>query len=159
MSWAVDTNVLLRSTDIGDVAQPVAEAAMVTVRRSGESLSIFPQNLIEFWAVATRPLRSNGLGLSIAQAETQLNNLKSMFRLLDDTPDIYNEWERIVLQYQVAGKQAHDARLVAAMRVHNLSHLLTFNTSDFHRFPFITAINPKDIHDGMDTSTLPGGAK
>lgn len=72
MIWAVDTNVLLRTTDIGDPAQQVAEAAMIALRRSGESLSIFPQNLIEFWA-ATRPSASNGLGLSTAQTESQLN--------------------------------------------------------------------------------------
>jgi predicted nucleic-acid-binding protein len=67
VSWAVDTNVLLRTTDIGDAAQPVAEAAMVALRRGGDSLYIFPQNLIEFWAVATRPLVNNGLGLSVAK--------------------------------------------------------------------------------------------
>ena len=145
MSWAVDTNVLLRSTNVGDAAQPVAEAAMVAVRRSGESLSVFPQNLIEFWAVATRPFANNGLGLSIAQAEAQLSNLKSVFTLLDDTPEIFSEWERIVLQYKVSGKQAHDARLVAAMSVHNLTHLLTFNTDDFKRFTGITAINPQSF--------------
>ncbi len=145
MSWAVDTNVLLRSTDVGDAAQPVAEAAMIAVRQSGESLSIFPQNLIEFWAVATRPFANNGLGLSIAQAEAQLSNLKSVFTLLDDTPEIFPERERIVLQHKVSGKQAHDARLVAAMTVHGLTHLLTFNTADFKRFTAITAINPQSI--------------
>ncbi|HBB95166.1 MAG TPA: PIN domain nuclease [Blastocatellia bacterium] len=145
MSWAVDTNVLLRTTDIGDAAQPVAEAAMVALRRGGESLSIFPQNLIEFWAVATRPTINNGLGLSVAQAESQVNNLKDMFLLLDDTPEIFSAWERIVRRYQVIGKQAHDARLVAAMKVHSLTHLLTFNDRDFKRFTEITVINPQNI--------------
>ena len=145
MSWAVDTNVLLRTTDVGDAAQPVAEAALIALRRSGESLSIFPQNLIEFWAVATRPSANNGLGLSIAQAESQVNNLKAMFVLLHDTPEIYSAWERIVIRYQVTGKQAHDARIVAAMKSHNLSHLLTFNDSDFKRFIEITVVNPQNV--------------
>ena len=118
---------------------------MIALRRSGESLSIFPQNLIEFWAVATRPSANNGLGLSIAQAESQVNNLKDMFVLLDDTPEIFSAWERIVIRYQVAGKQAHDARIVAAMKVHSLRHLLTFNDSDFKRFSEITVVNPFSI--------------
>jgi predicted nucleic acid-binding protein len=146
VSWAVDTNVLLRTTDIGDAAQPVAEAAMLALRRGGESLSIFPQNLIEFWAVATRPTINNGLGLSISQAELQVNNLKAMFLLWDDTPEIFSVWERIVTRYQVIGKQAHDARLVAAMEVHNVTHLLTFNDRDFKRFSEITVVNPQDIN-------------
>jgi hypothetical protein len=31
------------------------------------------------------------------------------------------------------------------MRVHNLTHLLTFNTADFKRFSFITAVSPQAI--------------
>jgi predicted nucleic acid-binding protein len=146
VSWAVDTNVLLRTTDIGDAAQPVAETAMVTLRRGGDSLSIFPQNLIEFWVVATRPLVNNGLGLSVAQTELQVNSLKAMFLLLNDTPEIFSAWERIVGRYQVTGKQAHDARLVAAMEVHHLTHLLTFNDRDFKRFSEITVVSPQDIN-------------
>ncbi|HEV7797105.1 MAG TPA: type II toxin-antitoxin system VapC family toxin [Pyrinomonadaceae bacterium] len=145
MSFAVDTNLLLRSLEDGHVAQPVAEKGLFALRDRGEIFSIFPQNLIEFWAVATRPVTNNGLGLSIAQAEAEVISLKTLFVLLPDTPEIFSEWEKIVLQYRVAGKQAHDARLVAAMRVHDLTHLLTFNTGDFKRFSFITAVSPQTI--------------
>ena len=62
-----------------------------------------------------------------------------------DSDAIFPEWERLVLQYRVSGKQAHDARLVAAMNVHNLTQLLTFNTSDFKRFTGITAVNPESF--------------
>ena len=145
MSFAVDTNVLLRSIDDGHIAQPIAQKGLFVFRDSGETLSIFPQNLIEFWAVATRPVANNGLGLNTAEAETELINLKKLFVLLPDTPDIFPEWERIVLQFKVSGKQAHDARLVAAMRVHDVTHLLTFNTDDFKRFTTIRAVNPQSI--------------
>ena len=145
MSFAVDTNVLLRSIDDGHVAQPIAQKGLFALRDRGETLSIFRQNLIEFWAVATRPVANNGLGLNTAEAETKLINLKKLFVLLPDTPDIFPEWERIVLQFKVSGKQAHDARLVAAMIVHDVSHLLTFNTSDFKSFTTITAVNPQSI--------------
>lgn len=145
MSFAVDTNVLLRSIDNGHIAQPIAKNGFFALRNRGEILSIFPQNLIEFWAVATRPAANNGLGLSIAKAEVELVSLKTLFALLPDTTKIFSEWERILLEYRVSGKQAHDARLVAAMRVHNLTHLLTFNTADFKRFSFITAVSPQTI--------------
>jgi predicted nucleic acid-binding protein len=145
VSFAVDTNVLLRSIDDGHVAQPIAQKGLFALRDRGETLSIFPQNLIEFWAVATRPVANNGLGLNTAEAETELINLKKLFVLLPDTPDIFPEWERIVLQFKVSGNQAHDARLVAAMIVHDVSHLLTFNTSDFKRFTSITAVCPQTL--------------
>lgn len=149
MTWAVDTNVLLRSIDVGHAAQSVAQDAMIQLRRGGQSLSLFSQNLIEFWAVATRPVSNNGLGLSVAKAGVEIISLKNLFTLLPDTPEIFSEWERIVLQYQVSGKQVHDARLVAAMTVHNLTHLLTFNTGDFKRFPVITATDPQTILDEL----------
>ena len=145
MSFAVDTNVLLRSIDVGHAAQPVAQNAMIKLGKDRESLSIFSQNLIEFWAVATRPIANNGLGLSIAQTEEELTNLKRLFKLLPDTADILPEWEQLVVKHQVLGKQAHDARLVAAMNVHNVTHLLTFNAEDFKRYDEITVVNPQNI--------------
>jgi predicted nucleic acid-binding protein len=145
VNWAVDTNVLLRSTDAGEPSQSVAEAAIEALRLRGDSLSVFPQNVIEFWAVATRPLANNGLGLTTTQTESQVKVLKAMFTLLNDAPEIFSIWEDLVVRYQVTGKQAHDARLVAAMLVHGVSRLLTFNDRDFKRFTEITIVNPQDI--------------
>jgi hypothetical protein len=41
--------------------------------------------------------------------------------------------------------QVHDARLVAVMRVHGLTHVLTFNPTDFTRYPGITVVRPQDV--------------
>ncbi len=144
MSWAVDANVLLRMTDVGHAAQPTAERALKLVGRS-ESLRIFPQTLIEFWAVATRSRTDNGLALSISDVGSQLSKLKRMFVLVNDTPEVFSAWEGIVLRYQVSGKQAHDAHIVAAMSAHKITHLLTFNDRDFKRFTEITVVNPQNI--------------
>ena len=42
----------------------------------------------------------------------------------------------------VVGKSAHDARLVAAMEPHGLTHLLTFNLADFRRYSNIQLLDP-----------------
>ena len=39
----------------------------------------------------------------------------------------------------------HDARLVAAMLVHKLTHILTFNSDDFRRYSEIIVVNPKQL--------------
>jgi predicted nucleic acid-binding protein len=114
---------------------PDTVAATSHLLKNGEELYVFPQNLIEFWAVATRPASANGLGMTTAQAETELARIKSLFRLLPDTPEIYSEWETLVVRHGVSGKNTHDARIVAAMIVHGMSDLLTFNTGDFKRYP------------------------
>jgi predicted nucleic acid-binding protein len=122
-----------------------ARRAFVTLRKQNEKLCIIPQNLIEFWAVATRPLTSNGLGLTADEAEKSTQKLKRIFMLFPDTPVIFTGWENLVTKYQVMGKQAHDTRLVAAMIAHDMTHILTFNTDDFKRFSEITAVEPRTI--------------
>jgi len=145
VSFAVDTNVLLRSIDEGHPAQPIAENALLHLRNRGEAASVFPQNLIEFWAVATRPVANNGLGWTPERAAKELADLQRLFVVLDDTDAIFLEWQRLVFGHHVLGKQAHDAHLVAAMIVHGVSHLLTFNDADFQRYNEITVVNPQDV--------------
>jgi predicted nucleic acid-binding protein len=101
--------------------------------------------LYEFWVVATRPVAQNGLGLSASQAQAELTRLRGFCTLLDDTPAILPQWERLVAQHQVLGKNAHDARLVAAMLVHGVPRLLTFNAADFQRFSGITVMTPQQL--------------
>jgi len=100
---------------------------------------------MELWVVATRPVSQNGLGLSTTEAASELMRLKSMFDLLPDTPAVYPVWERLVIQYQVTGKPAHDCRLVAAMLVHGLTAIVTFDRTGFSRYSGIEVVNPADV--------------
>ncbi|MBE9183973.1 PIN domain-containing protein [Microcoleus sp. LEGE 07076] len=145
MPFLVDTNILLRSIDTAHPMNHDAVNAVITLRDRGEQLYIVPQNLIEFWNVCTRPIQRNGLGRTATEAEAEINRLKQLFPLLLDTEAIYQEWERLVITYKVIGVNVHDARLVAAMLVHGLTHILTFNIADFARYSQITAVNPPTV--------------
>jgi len=145
MKYLVDTNILLRLVQKNSPMHLDTQRAILTLKKQGEFLCIIPQNIIEFWAVATRPLDKNGLGLSINQAEEESEKLKKIFILELDTPQIFTEWESLVIKYQVMGKQVHDARLAAAMIAHNITHLLTFNVDDFKRFSEIVVVDPRSI--------------
>ena len=104
-----------------------------------------PQNLFEFWVVATRPANVNGLGLSVEEATQEMALLKQLFAIKASNPSILTVWEDLVIKYQVKGKQGHDARLVAAMITHEISHILTFNVEDFTCFSEIVAVSPQTI--------------
>jgi predicted nucleic acid-binding protein len=145
MSYLVGTNVLLRSVQKSHPMQSDAVRAINLLLRNPEPVSVIPQNLIEFWAVATRPETNNGLGLSVDETARQITSFKSLFTLLPDTDGVFKEWERLVTHHLVLGKQVYDVRLVAAMIVHDLTHLLTFNTDDFKRFTTITAVKPQTL--------------
>ncbi|MFM6282248.1 MAG: PIN domain nuclease, partial [Dolichospermum sp.] len=58
---------------------------------------------------------------------------------------VYSEWEGLVITHSVIGINVHDAKLVAAMLVHGITHILTFNTKDFARYSEIIAVNPTKI--------------
>jgi len=68
-----------------------------------------------------------------------------MFLFLLETPAIYPAWEALVLQHQVMGKPAHDARLVAAMQVHGITEILTFDKAGFSRYSGIEVIHPAEV--------------
>ena len=140
-----DANILLRIVETASKQHPVALAAVDELRRKGFSLNTVPQCFYEFWSVATRPLINNGLGLSTAEADQEIARLLVPFPLIDDTPDLFPEWRALVLAHDCKGKVAHDARMVAAMRTHRLTHILTFNINDFTRFPGITVLNPASV--------------
>ena len=145
MPFLADTNLLLRSVDPNHPMNADAVNATNRLRQRGEQIHIVLQNLIEFWNVYTRPLGRKGLGRTAAEAEVEVNRLKAFFPLLLDPHAIYQEWERLVVMYGVIGVNVHDARLVAAMLVHGLTHILTFNTTDFARYTEITAVHPTAV--------------
>jgi predicted nucleic acid-binding protein len=145
MTLLLDSNILLRLAQLSHPMHATAQAAVSALEQRGETLRTVPQTLYEFWVVATRPVAINGLGLSVAEATAELTRLKALFPLLPDTPAVYPEWERLVTALGVTGKNAHDARLVAALSAHGLTHLLTFNTQDFARYPGITALDPATV--------------
>lgn len=145
MSFLADTNLLLRSIDSAHPMHAEAIHAIRTLRARGNLIHIVPQNLIEFWNVYTRPLERNGLGGTAIEAKAEIERLKQFFPLLLDTAEVYQVWENLVVTYGVMGVNVHDARLVAAMLIHGLTQIVTFNTDDFRRYSEITAIHPAEI--------------
>jgi len=144
MSALVDTNVLLRRTQPDHVHHAVAVESVAKLISAGEPLHFTPQNISEFWNVATRPAENNGLGFSNSLAMREVEKIERLLMLLPDTPAIYPEWKRLIAKHNVRGVKAHDARLVAAMNVHAVPRILTFNVNDFARFG-VRAVHPTSI--------------
>jgi predicted nucleic acid-binding protein len=143
----VDTNVLLRVVEPGHAQHAQAVASLRTLRSAFHELCVVPQVHYEFWVAATRPIQQNGLGLTSVEASAELEKLgPPLFRLLRDERAIYAPWRQIVLAENVQGKQAHDARLVAAMRRHDVQSLLTFNLAHFARYGEIVLVDPNNLN-------------
>jgi hypothetical protein len=79
------------------------------------------------------------------EADERAQRVERAFVLLPDNELIHPEWRRLVLGHAVSGAQVHDARLVAAMHVHGVTHVLTLNVRDFMRYPGITVVHPQTV--------------
>lgn len=145
VSCLVDTNIPLRITRRSDPHHAVVDAALARLAGQRTSLCFTHQNIAELWNAMTRPIARNGLGLTIAEAELEVQALESGMNLLPDSEAVYREWRRVVVNYSVSGVQVHDARLAAAMYVHGITHILTMNVADFDRFDGLTALHPSTV--------------
>ncbi len=142
----LDTNVLGRMTNSADPQSVVARRAVHTLLANRERLVVVPQNLYEFWAVATRkpgppPIGQNGLGMTIEQASQWLRFFQRRFTLLPDREEALTHWHTLVKVHGIKGLKSYDARLVAAMQSYGIARLLTFNVDNFKGFA-ITLIDP-----------------
>jgi predicted nucleic acid-binding protein len=108
----------------------------------GHEVCVCPQNLIEFWAVATRPLEANGLGRTPDEVVTEISDIQARFVLPPDIPEIFTQWKTLVQSGSVRGQRTHDARLAAVYQTHRVQALLTFNPTDFAAFPRLHLLDP-----------------
>ncbi|MEZ6101653.1 MAG: type II toxin-antitoxin system VapC family toxin [Pirellulaceae bacterium] len=143
MKILLDSNILLRLSEPGHPHHVLASEAIQSLADQQHLMCVVPQNLYEYWVVATRPPADNGLGFTVEQAEQELAQICSLFSLHRDERTVLEHWRRLVVDHAVRGRKSHDARLVAAMQRHGMSHILTFNTSDFAAYPTIVVIEPQ----------------
>ncbi len=145
IQYLLDTNILLRAADIDSPFHSLANNAITQIITTQNECVITSQILIEFWVVATRPLDVNGLGWDTPQTEDYINDLLDNFTLIPETSEIFTNWFQLVTTYNIKGKRTHDLRLLAVMKSHNITHLLTFNPRDFIKVPNLTIVHPQDL--------------
>lgn len=143
--YLVDSNVLLRWVKPNHRDYPLIVSAIDAILQHDGVLCYTSQNLGEFWNACTRPLDRNGYGLSPLETDRLAKTFEENLHLLPDSLAVHEEWRRLLVVHSVSGVQVHDARLVAAMGVHGVKRILTFNDKDFARYAGIEAIHPHAV--------------
>ena len=123
--YLIDSNVILRWLKPDDRDYPVVVSAIDAILKSGAVLCYTSQNVAEFWNTCTRPVDRNGYGLSPQEADRRARFFEEKLQLLPESLTV------------------HDARLVAAMRIHGVKRILTFNHKDFARYAEVEAVHPR----------------
>lgn len=146
MKYLLDSGILLRVVNRDDVEHSAVRAAVRRLKAEGNTTVSSPQNAAEFWNVCSRPATARGgLGLSAEETSRRLRLVERIAPVLVDSPAAYSKWKELVHAHGVMGVQVHDARLVAFMLVHEITHILTLNSDDFRRFPGITVIHVREL--------------
>jgi predicted nucleic acid-binding protein len=143
----VDTSVVVRvAAGAGDPRNEASVEALARLRAKGATLVVVPQVLYELWAVATRPVSNNGLGLTTAEAVFCCDYLAAPHLLrLVEPPSAVAKWRELVALHEVQGNVTHDAHLAATAIELGVAKLLTYNTADFARFTELDAVTPLDV--------------
>ena len=128
----VDTNVLVAARAAKVPDRQVAVDALSRERRT-EVLRISRQVIREYLAVVTRP-QTWASPLPMAEALLDVDRYASAFEILEDGQAVMDMLASLCREVPVAGKQVHDANIVATMLAHGERRLLTFNVKDFRRF-------------------------
>jgi predicted nucleic acid-binding protein len=155
-SFLADTNLLLRLSDSGAALHSTASQALAALFARGDEVFITAQNLVEFWAVATRPRDANGFGWDTQRTQREVEDIRQRFAFLPESGRIFEIWLQVVASSCVSGKRAHDARLVAVMVAHSVDRILTFNTADFSGFVGIIAVDPRTCLTGAEPKARAG---
>src|SRR5215467_7935441 len=145
LAYLLDTNILLRLYKSNSPEFSVIRNAIKSLRHGNAALYYFPQNIVEFWNVSTRPVAQNGYGLSPVETDNVAREIEKVFILLPETETVHREWRRLVVAYGVSGAKVHDARIVAAMIVHGVRHILTLDEAGFGRYTEIITVHPHNI--------------
>lgn len=129
----IDTNVLLRAMNVSMQLHVKAEALVQQMWEADVELWVSRQVIREYIAQVTRPQ-------VLAQIPTpkeiraQVEQIQSLFRVADEAEDVTLKLVTLLEKYPTAGRQIHDANIVATMLVNGIDRLLTANIADFKRF-------------------------
>lgn len=133
----VDTNVLLAATDR---SRDHHEAATRFLNEDVRRLAVCPQIVREYLAVSSRPVAVNGLGLSGEDAVANVEQFLQGMEVLAEGPATTRSLMDLVMADPSAGKQVHDANVVAVALAHRAVAIVTDNTRHFARFANVVVV-------------------
>ncbi len=129
----VDTNIFLFALNKKSPWYQLARAKLDSLENDGHSIVLSSQVLREMYAVMTRP-DWMPKPLEVNEAVATLETVEQRYLVVPETVATQVILFELLRNYQVAGRQVHDANIVATALTHNIPTLLTHNAHDFKRY-------------------------
>lgn len=135
----IDTNILIYANVATAPFHDQALNAIKAAHQAGRHLWISRQVIREFIAARTRP-QTFGQPSTAEQIIERVRYLEERFQVADDTSAVTSQLVKLMGDFQIGGKQVHDANIVATMLAYGVPSVLTHNTADFKRFNSVIEI-------------------
>jgi len=137
----LDTDILIFGELPNSPLYAAVKLRLAELEATGTELWTSRQVLREFLAVMSR-----GTGLStvppMAELLADVAHFSNRLFIAEDGPAVTQQLAMLLSTVTCAGKQVHDANIVATMRANGIRRLLTHNVTDFQRFAPHVAIEP-----------------
>ena len=151
---ALDTNVLVYAVAEEDPHHAASRRLVEAVAAGLLPACVFPQNLLEFYAVATNPRRM-ACPLTAAQALTEMANLRAIFPVVMPKESALDRLTGLASSTGTAAADIFDACIAAQMLDAGIDAICTYTARDFEGFPLNVA-TPEEIMDAL--GLLPDGS-
>ena len=129
----VDTNILVFAQQALSPLHVVATEKLRELESAGHTLWASRQILREYLAAMSRPGALTS-PVSMSALVLDVENFEKQFLIAEDGPAITRHLLDSLTTVPTAGKQVHDANIVATMLAQGIPRLLTHNIADFTRF-------------------------
>lgn len=137
----IDTNVLIYAHVAESPRHKFALAALKHLYETGVESCISGQVLREFLVTLTRPkVFTNPPSRQTVVERTR--HLAHHFHVVEEGQAVTVKLLELMDGFEIAGKQVHDANIVATMLVHGITQVLTQNIADFTRFSSLITVMP-----------------
>jgi predicted nucleic acid-binding protein len=137
----VDTNILVYAKLALSPFHSTAINRLKNLESQQIDFWISRQIFREYVSVMSRPGIVAG-SIPMPSLTADVRGFAGRFRIAEDNPLVSDSWLSLLEQIPAAGKQVHDANIVATMLTYNIDFLLTHNTSDFTRYSGLITLLP-----------------
>jgi predicted nucleic acid-binding protein len=137
----VDTKVLLRAIQTAMPLHNEADMLISRARQDGHELWVSRQVIREYIVQVTRP-GVLSTPLNAEQVAAKVGAIRAAFRVADETEAVTDKLLELIKEFPTAGRQIHDANIIATMLVYQIDTLLTQNIEDMKRFSSRIALLP-----------------
>ena len=137
----VDTNILVYVKQALSPFNAQATAKLKDLAAAGHVLWTSRQILREYLVAMSYPAALTG-PVPMTALVADVLAFENQFQLAEDGPAVTAELLHLLSTIPTAGKQVHDANIVATMLSHGIKKLVTHNVKDFNRYAGLITVIP-----------------